>query len=117
VLAAVVGDQEAGEFFELLIGFRNVSQVEVGNPAGERQCGMPADKPLFVPGRKQGCDLIDFLAVVFRKRSHEHHLLKHVVGRVVRGLEERELSSSAGWPAILATRAAGSDRPGAACQC
>ncbi len=51
---------------------------------------MPADKPLFVPGRKQGCDLIDFFAVVLRERRHEHHLLKHVMSRVVRGPEEGE---------------------------
>ena len=34
--------------------------------------------------------LVDFFAGVLRKRSHEHHLLKHVMSRVVRGLEERE---------------------------
>ena len=34
--------------------------------------------------------MIDLIAVVFRERSHEHHLLKHVVRRVILGLEERE---------------------------
>ena len=36
--------------------------------------------------------LVDFFAGVLRKRSHEHHLLKHVVGRIVLGPEERERS-------------------------
>ena len=51
---------------------------------------MPADEPLLVPRREQGRHVIDLVAVVFRERSHEHHLLKHVVGRVILGLEERE---------------------------
>ena len=51
---------------------------------------MPADEPLLVPRREQGCDVIDLVAVVFRERSHQHHLLEHVVRRVILGLEERE---------------------------
>ena len=66
VLPSIVGDEESGQFLQGLVGFRDVGQIEVGDPASDRQSGMPADKPLFVT-RRSGRPFSTARKIVFAK--------------------------------------------------
>ena len=60
------------------------------HPPRHRQGRVSTEEPLLIPRGKKGRQMVDFIPVVLREGSHQHHLLEHVVGRIVRWLKESE---------------------------
>ena len=88
VLPAVVGDYESGKFLQSPVGFLDISEIEMGDPAGERYGGMAGDKTLLFPRIQQACHLIDFFRVMLRERTRPQQMQQQVMRGIIRWFEE-----------------------------